>query len=70
VNIEGKLARLEEIVKSLEGEDVSLEQSLRLFEEGIKLANEVKQQLNESKLKIKEIIAKGEGLFDWKELEF
>ena len=35
---EAALARLEEIVRSLESGELALEQSLKLFEEGVKLA--------------------------------
>ncbi len=54
---ETALARLEEIVKELESGDVSLEQSLKLFEEGTKLARICNKRLEEAERKI-EILLK------------
>src|SRR5574341_579255 len=42
---EASLARLEEIVKKLETGDLPLEQSLKLFEEGVKLARACNKRL-------------------------
>lgn len=52
---EQKMARLEEIVKMLEGGNVELDKSLALYEEGSKLATELAKTLNEAKVKIEEI---------------
>ncbi len=51
------LARLEEIVKELESGDVPLEQSLKLFEEGTKLARICNKRLEEAERKV-EILLK------------
>lgn len=67
-DLENKLKRLEEIVKSLESEEVSLERSLQLFEEGVKLAGAVKKELDQSKLRVKQITKNGEFPFDWEGL--
>ncbi len=55
---EQKMKRLEDIVKLLEGGSVELDQSLALYEEGSKLANELAKTLNEAKIKIEEINTK------------
>lgn len=60
-SIEQALKRLEEIVQTLESEDVELEKSLKLFEEGVRLADEIKKKLTESELKVKKIIERAEG---------
>ena len=39
------LKRLEEIVSSLEGENESLENSMKLFEEGVKLTESLRNHL-------------------------
>lgn len=44
-NFEESLARLEEIVKVLENGDVALNESLSLFEEGIKLSKYCEAEL-------------------------
>jgi len=60
-DVEATLARLEEIVAALESEDVSLERSLALFEEGVQLADGLKQRLEQSELHVKQVIEDAEG---------
>ena len=54
---ETALARLEEIVQELEQGDLPLEQSLKLFEEGIKLSRICNTRLEEAERKV-EILLK------------
>jgi exodeoxyribonuclease VII small subunit len=54
---EAALGRLEEIVQELEGNDVALEQSLKLFEEGVKLSRICNKRLEEAERKV-EILLK------------
>jgi exodeoxyribonuclease VII small subunit len=54
---ESALARLEDIVKELETGDLSLEQSLKLFEEGIKLSRICNKRLEEAERRV-EILLK------------
>ncbi len=54
---EAALARLEEIVSSLEAGELGLEQSLKLFEEGVKLARICNARLEEAERKV-EILMK------------
>jgi len=61
MSIEEALKRLEEIVQTLESEEVELEKSLKLFEEGVRLADEIKKKLTESELKVKKVIEQAEG---------
>lgn len=68
IDIEESLDRLEEIVNYLESEEVSLEDSIRLFEEGIKLADGIKKKLDQSKLNIKKVIEKSNG-FDQEDFQ-
>jgi exodeoxyribonuclease VII small subunit len=49
---EAALARLEEIVNVLEKGDVPLEHSLKLFEEGVKLARTCQARLQEAERKV------------------
>ena len=56
-NFEAALARLEEIVKKLETGDLPLEQSLKLFEEGVKLSRLCNKRLEEAERKV-EILLK------------
>ncbi len=54
---EAALARLEEIVQELEKGDIPLDQSLKLFEEGIKLSRVCNKRLEEAERKV-EILLK------------
>ncbi len=52
LSFEDALKRLEEISELLEGQEISLEESINLYEEGIKLAKECYKMLNEAELKV------------------
>jgi exodeoxyribonuclease VII small subunit len=56
---EQALERLERIVKDLEDGDQPLEESLRLFEEGVRLTRLCASRLDEAQRKI-EMLARGE----------
>ena len=49
---EESLKKLEEILNQLESGNLSLENSIVLYQEGIGIAEQCKLQLNEAKLKI------------------
>lgn len=51
-NFEDKLARLEEITTSLENSEIGLEDSILLFEEGVKLSKECLSVLEKAELKV------------------
>ena len=53
---ETAIARLEEIVETLEGGELPLEQSLKLFEEGIKLARICSARLEEAERKVEVLL--------------
>lgn len=55
-SFEKKLNRLEEIVKKMEEGELSLDESLRVFEEGIQLARECHHQLNDAEQKVKVLV--------------
>lgn len=52
---ESSFKRLEEILEKLEGNDVSLEETIELYEEGLKLTKFCYDKLNKAELRIKEI---------------
>ena len=58
-NSEGSLNELERIVKELERGDLPLEDSLRLFESGMRLSSECKRQLEEAETRVELLIKKG-----------
>lgn len=53
MDFEKKLERLEEIVGKMESGDLSLEESLKLFEEGVKNSRECHEQLTKAEEKVK-----------------
>lgn len=60
-NFEQSLKKLESIVAQMERGDVSLEDSVKLFEEGSKLADQCKQQLAEAEGKVEILIRQRNG---------
>ncbi len=59
---EESLKRLEDIVKQLEQGDLTLEASLKLFEDGIKLSRLCSRQLEEAERKVEMLLQDdGEG---------
>ena len=61
-NFESALKRLEEISDLLENEDTPLEDSIKLFEEGIELKEFCEETLKCAKLKIDKIVKKNKSL--------
>ena len=55
------LKRLEAIVSSLEGENESLENSMKLFEEGVKLTESLRNHLESAEQRIKVLMKDSEG---------
>ena len=53
---EERLRRLDRIVAALDAEDVELEQSLALFEEGIRHVRAAERLLSEAELRVEELI--------------
>ena len=60
VDFEASLKKLEQIVGKLEDGDISLEDSVKSFEEGIGLVKECQKQLSEAELKVKKLLDNGE----------
>ena len=57
---ETSLVELEKIVRELEQGDLSLEDSLKLFEDGVKLSRQCQERLNQAERRI-EILLKDEN---------
>lgn len=65
MDFEKNLVRLEEIVGKMERGELSLDDSLKLFEEGVKLSKECHQRLNEAENKVRILMGvddKGQAL--------
>ncbi len=68
-NFENALKRLEEIVQRLEGGELSLDESLKLFEEGIELSRLCSKKLSEAESKVEKLIKSGEEEFKTEPLD-
>jgi exodeoxyribonuclease VII small subunit len=53
MSFESDMSRLSEIVKMLEGSELSLEQSLDLYKQGVELSVKCKKTLEQAKLTVK-----------------
>ena len=51
-----QLERLEEIVRRLESQELDLDESLKLFEEGIERLRAVRERLTAAEVKVKQIL--------------
>lgn len=60
-NFEDSLKKLESIVVQLEGGDLALEDSLKLFEEGIGLSTACKQELDAAEGKVQMLVKQRDG---------
>jgi exodeoxyribonuclease VII small subunit len=60
-NFETALKRLEEVVNRLESDDLSLDQALKLFEQGIGLARLCSKRLDEVEEKVQILLADEAG---------
>ena len=61
MTFEKSMARLEEIVKRMENGDVSLEESLELFQEGTALAASCGKLLDDAELIVTKVCPNGSG---------
>jgi len=58
---EKSLTRLEEVVKRLESTDLSLDEAMKLFEEGVKLSRDCQKQLEEAEGRVEILLKKADG---------
>ena len=64
MKFETSMARLDEIVSELETNERPLDESIQLFEEGLKLVRACNEKLNEFEAQVKDIIEKNGGESD------
>lgn len=64
---EHSFKRLEKILETLESDDCSLEETLKLYEEGLILTKQCYDKLNAAELRIKEINKNRKGELEIKE---
>ena len=60
-SFEMNMARLEQIVRTLERGDAALEESLKLFQEGTELVRSCGKLLDEAELQVKKVMVAPDG---------
>ena len=66
---EQNLKRLEEIVERLELESVDLDESLRLFEEGIAVLRDASTALTSAETRVRQLVDLADGTLELRELD-
>lgn len=61
LSFEEALRRLEEILRKLDQRDLTLDQALSLYEEGIRLVHLCESRLKDARLKVEVILKEKEG---------
>ncbi|UCE67856.1 MAG: exodeoxyribonuclease VII small subunit [Candidatus Zixiibacteriota bacterium] len=65
LNFEEAMEKLEKIVENLESGELSLEDSVKSFEEGIELSKLCKKKLESAENRVKKIVERSEGDLDF-----
>ena len=60
-DFERSLARLEEVVRRLESPQLSLDEAMKLFEEGVGLSRDCQKQLEEAEGRVEILLKKADG---------
>ena len=60
-DFEHSLARLEEIVRKLESASLSLDEAMKLFEEGVQLSRDCQKHLEQAEGKVEILLKKADG---------
>ena len=63
-DFETSLKKLEKIVSDLENGDLPLEESIKTFEEGVKLTKHCQNLLSKAELKIQKLVESNDGSVD------
>lgn len=64
-----QLERLEAIVRQLEGQDLDLDDALKLFEEGVERLREARDRLTAAEVKVKQVLADQAGKLTVEDLD-
>jgi len=68
-DFETSLKKLEQIVSDLENGDLPLEESIKTFEEGVKLTKHCQNLLSKAELKIQKLVESKDGSIDFEAFE-
>ncbi len=64
-----EVERLEAIVRSLEGENLDLDEALELFQEGVGRLKKARELLSESELTVQRVLEESDGTIGTEDLE-
>ena len=64
LDFEKSLAKLEDIITSLEDGDLPLNESIKTFEEGVKLTKHCQELRTKAELKVQKLLEKDDGSLD------
>ena len=68
-SLQADLTRLEEIVKSLEQQDLDLDRALALFEEGVARLRDARARLGDAEVRLKQLREAADGTVDAADLD-
>jgi exodeoxyribonuclease VII small subunit len=69
MSFEASLRRLDEILAALEEQQVGLDASLKLFEEGVDLLRSASAELGRAETKVQMLLEKSGGGFELREMD-
>ena len=69
LDFEKSLAKLENIIEALEDGDLPLNESIKTFEEGVKLTKHCQELLTKAELKIQKLLEKDDGSLDLEDFD-
>lgn len=69
LSFENAVSKLEDIINRLENGDVSLEESIKIYSQGIELKDHCLTKLNEAEEKVEKIIIKKDGSSEIEDFE-
>ena len=69
LDFEKSLEKLENIIEALEDGDLPLNESIKTFEEGVKLSKHCQDLLTNAELKIQKLLEKDDGTLDLEDFD-
>jgi len=63
-NFENAIERLEQVINKLESGELGLDESIKVFEEGVELSKKCHKKLKEAEAKVKQLIKTENGEFE------
>jgi len=69
LDFEKSLEKLENIIEALEDGDLPLNESIKTFEEGVKITKHCQELLTKAELKIQKLLEKDDGTLDLEDFD-